>query len=397
MNIRRMKYDLLVQGGTVVDPSQGLAARRDVAMARGKVAAVEPGIDAGDAAEAIDASGLIVTPGLVDLHVHAYWGASTYGVDPDVSNAAKGVTTALDAGSAGAQTFGAFRRHTLSRADTRLFALLNISAMGMISPTIGELEDARWADVELAVGAGRANREYVKGIKARLGRHLVGDTDDVEMLGRALEAAERIGGFVMVHVGNTPSPLPKLLEMLRSGDVVTHCFHGFEDGVLEETGTVLDALLEAQGRGVIVDLGHGGGGFSLKAAEKAVEAGLLPDTISSDVHTASIGGPVYDLLTTMTKMLHVGLSLEEVVRRSTETPARALGLDGRVGTLRPGAEGDAAILRLEEGRFDMVDRITPMTKLGATRWEPGVRFEAARRLAHVRTILRGRVYHPWLR
>ena len=392
-----MKYDLLIKGGTVVDPSQGLAARRDVAMAQGKVAAVEPSIDAGEAAEVLDAEGLIVTPGLVDLHVHAYWGASTYGVDPDISNAAKGVTTALDAGSAGAQTFPAFRRHTLTRADTRLFALLNISAMGMISPTIGELEDARWADVELAVEAGIANREYVKGVKARLGHHLVGDSDDVEMLGRALEAAERIGGFVMVHVGNTPSPLPTLLEMLRKGDVVTHCFHGFEDGVLEESGAVLEGLTEAQGRGVIVDLGHGGGGFSLKAAEKAVAYGLLPDTISSDVHTVSIEGPVYDLLTTMTKMLYLGLSLEEVVRRSTETPARALGLDDRVGTLKVGAEGDAAVVRLEEDRFELVDRISPMTKLGSTRWEPGVRFEAPRRLSHVRTVLRGRVYRPWLR
>ena len=392
-----MKYDLLIKGGTVVDPSQGLGARRDVAMAGGKVAAVEPSIDAGEASEVLDAEGLIVTPGLVDLHVHAFWGASTYGVDPDVSNAAKGVTTALDAGSAGALTFPAFRRHTLARADTRLFALLNISAMGMISPTIGELEDSRWADVELAVEAGLANREYVKGVKARLGRHLVGDSDDIEMLGRALEAAERIGGFVMVHVGNTPSPLPRLLAMLRTGDVVTHCFHGFEDGVLEDTGAVLEALVEAQGRGVVVDLGHGGGGFSLKAAEKAVAHGLLPDTISSDVHTVSIDGPVYDLLTTMTKMLYLGLSLEEVVRRSTETPARVLGLGDRVGTLKVGAEGDAAVVRLEEGRFELVDRISPMTKLGSTRWEPGVRFEAPHRLSHVRTILRGRVYRPWLR
>ncbi len=392
-----MKYDLLIRGGTVIDPSQGLADRLDVAMARGKVAAVEPSLDASDAAEVLDADGLFVTPGLIDLHVHAYWGVSTYGVDPDVSNAARGVTTALDAGSAGALTFGAFRRHTLARADTRLYALLNISAMGIISPTIGELEDDRWADVELAVEAGLANRDYVKGVKARLGRHLVGDSDDVEMLDRALEAAERIGGLVMVHVGNTPSPLPTLLRMLRAGDVVTHCFHGFEDGVLEESGAVLEGLAEAQGRGVVVDLGHGGGGFSLKAAEKAVAHGLLPDTISSDVHTASIDGPVYDLLTTMTKMLHLGLPLEDVIRRSTGTPARALGLDDSLGTLHVGAEGDAAVLRLEEGRFDLVDRLTTMTALGSTRWEPGVRFEATRRLSHVSTVLRGRVYRPWLR
>lgn len=161
-----MKYDLVIKDGTVIDPSQGLHSVTDIGMVNGKVAAVESSIKSTDAERVINAEGLIVTPGLVDLHVHAYWGASTYGVDPDISNLAKGVTTALDAGSSGALTFPAFRKHTLDRVDTRLYALLNISAIGMVSPTIGELEDMRWADVDLAADSGNSNKKYVKGIKA---------------------------------------------------------------------------------------------------------------------------------------------------------------------------------------------------------------------------------------
>ncbi len=392
-----MKYDLLLTDGTLIDPSQRVNAVRDIAFAGGKVAAVEPAIDSGESAEVVDATGLIVTPGLIDLHVHAYWGASTYGVDPDISNLAAGVTTALDAGSAGALTFPAFRKHTLEHAETRLYALVNISAMGMISPKIGELEDFRWADVELAVESGREHRKYVKGIKARLGRHLLGETGDVDALTRAIEAADRIDGLVMIHIGNSPSPLPRLLELLREGDVVTHCFHGFEDGILEESGVVVEAMKEAQSRGIVIDVGHGGGGFALRSAEKALANGLVPDTISSDIHTVSIDGPVYDLVTTMTKLLHLGVSLEEVVRRSTTTPANALGLDGEVGTLKVGAEGDATVLRLEEGRFPLVDRLTTMDRIGSTRWEPGTTFEASQRLAHVHTVKAGRLYRPWLR
>ena len=160
-----MKYDLLIRGGTVLDPSQELHALRDVAMFDGKVAAIGEGIAESEAAQVVDATGLIVTPGLVDMHVHTYWGASDYGIEPDIGNISRGVTTALDAGSAGALTmrecglFPAFRRHVLERSDTRQYALLNISAMGMLSPKIGELEDMRWADVRLAGGRGRAGQQ----------------------------------------------------------------------------------------------------------------------------------------------------------------------------------------------------------------------------------------------
>ena len=172
-----MKYDLLIRGGTVLDPSQELHALRDVAMFDGKVAAIGEGIAESEAAQVVDATGLIVTPGLVDMHVHTYWGASDYGIEPDIGNISRGVTTALDAGSAGALTFPAFRRHVLERSDTRQYALLNISAMGMLSPKIGELEDMRWADVEQVVEVGRANRDLVVGIKARLGRVQAAEND----------------------------------------------------------------------------------------------------------------------------------------------------------------------------------------------------------------------------
>ena len=391
-----MQYDLLIKGGTVVDPSQGLSGLKDVALACGKIAAVQDSIPAEQAKEVLDANGLIVTPGLIDLHVHAYWGACTYGIDPDVSNLALGVTTALDAGSAGALTFRGFRKHNIERAQTRLFALLNISAIGIPSPNIGELEYLRWADVDLAVESGLANQPYVKGIKARLARHILGESDDVEVLKRAVEAAEGFGGFVMIHVGNSPSTLPTLMNMLRPGDVVTHAFHGFEDGVLEESGEVVEGMKEAQARGVVIDLGHGGGSFSFKAAEKALANGVLPDTVSTDISSSTIEGPAYDFATTLTKLMHLGMPLEEVVRRSTETPARVLGLADTLGALRVGAEGDVTVMREEEGRFTLVDRLSPMTRMGTTRWEPGTSLQACRRLVHVHTVKSGALYRPWL-
>ena len=389
-------YDLLIKGGTVVDPSQNLHAVRDVALADGFVAAVETSIEEGDAAEVIDATGLIVAPGLMDLHVHAFWGGSTYGIEPDAGNLGRGVTTAVDAGSAGAWTFPAFRSHVMDRADTRLYALLNIAATGMVFHDNSELHDLHRADVAQAVEAGSRNRDRVVGIKARLGRVQAAD-NDVDGLKRAIEAAEAIDGFVMIHVGNSATPLPDLMRMLRPGDAVTHSFHGFADGVLEDSGAVIEGMQEAQARGVVIDVGHGAGGFSFRAAEKALSEGVLPGTISSDLHIDNIEGPVFDLVTTMSKFMHLGMSLDEVIRRCTEATARTIRQEGKLGTLKPGAHGDVTILQIEEGRFTLRDRLSTATSLGGTRWEAPSSVEASKRLAHVRTIKAGRVYRPWLR
>ena len=378
-----MTYDLLIKGGTVVDPSQELNAMRDVALSGGKVAAIAESIAESEAREMVDATGLIVTPGLVDLHVHAYWGASDYGIEPDIGNIAKGVTTALDAGSAGAFTFPAFRKHVLERSDTRLYALLNISAMGMLSPKIGELEDLRWADVERAVETGRANREYVLGIKARLGRVQAAE-NDVDALRRALEAAEALDSLVMIHIGDSKTPLEELTAMLRPGDVVTHCFTGLPNGVLDDAGRVVAGVKEAQRRGVVFDVGHGAGSFSFDTAEKAISQGFMPGNISSDLHIYNIEGPVFDQVTTLSKFMHLGVSLYNVIRLSTETAAKTMGVGDRLGTLKVGAEGDVAILRLDEGNYTLTDSID-------------VSVEAHQRLSHVQTIRRGQVYRPWLR
>ncbi len=377
-----MAYDLLIKGGTLIDPAQGINGPMDVAITGAKVAAVAKDISDFAAIEVVDATGLIVTPGLIDLHVHVFWGASHYGIEPDGNNVAKGVTTALDAGSAGARTFPAFRRYVLEQADTRLFALLNISAMGMISPEIGELEDIRWANIQEAVKAGRENRDYILGIKARLGRVQSAD-NDIEALKRALQAATILDGFVMVHVGGTKTPLLQIVDMLRAGDVVTHAYHGNSHGILDNTGQVKDGFAAARDRGVIFDVGHGRGSFSFDVADKALSQGFYPGNISSDLHVYNIEGPVHDQLTTLSKFLHLGLPLEDVIRLSTETTAKAMGMDGNLGTLKVGAEADVTLVRLAEGKFAYEDSL-------------GMKAEGTQRLEHALTIRGGRVYKPWL-
>ena len=235
--------------------------------------------------------------------------------------------------------------------------------MGIPSPDIGELEYLKWADVGLAIEAGLANRTTSRGSRRGSAARYWARTATWRCWGRAIEAAEGFGGFVMIHVGNNPTALPELMDMLRPGDVVTHAFHGFEDGVLEDTGAVVREMKKTQDRGVVIDVGHGAGSFSFKAAQKALANGVWPDTISTDISTLSIEGPVYDFATTLTKFMRLGMSLDEVVRRSTENPARALGLDGVLGTLR-GAPRRRDYSARGRGRFPLNDRTSAMTRMG---------------------------------
>ena len=349
-------YDLLVTGGTVVDPSQGINELLDVAFHNGKVATVGKSIPDSKAMEVVDAHGKYVVPGLIDLHVHNYWGVSHYGIDPDITNISKGVTTAIDAGSAGAATFAAFRKYVLERADTRLYALLNISLTGMISRNIGELEELRYADVGQASRVGNQNRDYIIGIKARLSEDITHE-HDTESIKRALEAAQAIGGFVMIHVGNTATPMEKLVELLRPGDVVTHSFHGNKSGILDDAGKVIDSFIDARNRGVVFDVGHGAGSFSFEVAERALADGFYPGNISSDLHVYNVEGPVFDQVTTISKFMWLGMSLYEVIRLTTETTAQTIGRSDKLGTLKPDSIGDAAILSLDCGRFTLTDSV----------------------------------------
>lgn len=375
-------YDLLIKGGTVIDAALGLNDVRDVAIADGKISAIETRID-GEALDVIDATGLIVTPGLIDMHMHAYWGVCCYGLDPDSINIARGVTTAMDCGSAGARTFPHFRRTVMERSDTRLYALLNISAMGIISPAIGELFDMRWARVEDAGDMGRQNSDLILGIKVRLSHHTIFMDDKLDALKRAIAAAEMFDGIVMVHVGDIETPLETLTRHLRPGDVVTHAFRQW-GGVVSAERTVTDEIREAQKNGIVFDVGHGGGSCSFDTIETALAQGFYPDTISSDVSTLSVEGPVYDQVTTMSKFLHFGIPIEDVVRLSTLTPAEKMGIAEDLGSLAAGTTADVSILSVDEGDYTYTDAERKTTS-------------ASRKINSVETVKDGKLYRDWNR
>jgi dihydroorotase len=349
-------YDLLVKDGVVIDPSQGLHEKRDIAITKGIIESIEKDIPSDKAREIIDASEHIVTPGLIDLHVHAYPGVSHYGIDADAYSLAQGVTTVLDAGSSGADTFEGFRRYVLNVSDTRIYAFLNISTMGMISPRVGELEDIRFADVEKAVEVIERNRDVIQGVKVRMSRSIVGD-NGIQPLLLAKRASEAVKMPIMVHVGNTPMPLADILAEMRRGDILTHCFHGSEQGILDDQGNILDAVREAVKKGVNLDVGHGRGSFSFDVAEKALAQGVSPQTISSDLHHYNVFGPVYSLATTISKFLYLGLSLDEALTKVTLTPAKLLGIDEELGNLRQGSIADVSIFKLKKGDFSFLDTV----------------------------------------
>ena len=373
-------YDLLIKNGMVIDPLQSIHGIHDVALRGGRVVAVEKSLPEGKTANVIDASGFVVTPGLVDIHVHVYWGVSHYGLrDPDEHCVAKGVTSAADAGSAGAATFDGLRKYVLDKVSTSIKAFLNISAMGMILDEPGELQDLRWANVDLAVQRGREHRDILVGIKVRLSEGLLGENSDLEVLGRAIDAATQLHVPVMVHIGKSPSPLEKILAMLRDGDIVTHSFTGLKHGILDDQSKVFPEVTEAVNRGVILDVGHGKGSFSFDVMYKALSQGVLPGTISSDIHVYNVNGPVFDLATTLSKFLHLGLPLDEVIRLGTIAPAEAIGIHNRVGSLKLGMDGDVSIFTLEEGEFTFEDSY-------------GTKAVGHQRLTPVYTIREGRKY-----
>lgn len=375
-------YDLLIKGGRVVDPSQNLSAERDVAIAGHRIARLAPEIPDSDAAQVLDARGRIVTPGLIDIHVHVYDGVAPLGIPADPNCIAKGVTTVVDAGSAGAHTFPGFRKYVINVVDTRVYALLNISLVGQstLSPDNpwGELLDLRYANPKVAAKMIERHRDVILGVKIRLTRNIAGD-HDLAALRLAREAADAVRLPLMVHIGDTHSPLPDILAELKSGDVVTHCFRGDPGGILDAGGRVLPAVHAAVARGVRLDIGHGAGSFSFDVAEKALKQDLLPGTISSDVHQFNVNGPVFDLATTLSKFLHLGLTLEQVIERVATNPAHTFGFPQGLGTLREGAEADVAVFSLAEGDFEMFDSV-------------GAKRIVHRKLVPAATVKSGKIY-----
>ncbi len=347
---------MLIRGGRVIDTAEGLDDVRDVRLAGGRVAAVGAELSPAPGEDVLDARGLLVAPGLIDLHVHVFYGASHYGVEADPHCLATGTTTVADAGSAGALTFPAFRKYVIEVAETRILPFLNIGATGMLSADVGELEDLRFVDKGKALATIEAHRGLIRGVKVRLSREIVGNNARAA-LAIVRETAEAARLPIMVHPGNTPIGLDEILGALRPGDVLTHCFHGREEGVLDADGRVRPEVRRAVDRGVILDVGHGRGSFSFAVARRVLAQDLRPHTISSDLHVYNVRGPLFDLATTMSKFLALGLTLPEVVGMTTEAPARALAETGNLGTLRPGAAADVTLLRRETGSFAFGDSL----------------------------------------
>jgi dihydroorotase len=382
-------FDVVVRGGRVLDPSQELDRVADVGIRGGRIAEIGPDLlSQGVHGDVVDARGLLVTPGWVDLHTHLFWGGAPLGIEPDPHCLQRGVTTAVDAGSAGASTFPAFKRYMIDVAATRIVAMLNISMVGMAtdqgaSPeAFGELEDIRLARVDRAVEVARDYAEVITGIKVRLGRANTGpDPERVrEALRRARQAADTIGKPVMVHVGLSAIPLDEILAALVRGDIVTHVYHGNAEGVLDDSGRVRASVRAAVERGVNFDVGHGRGSFSWRVARAGLAQDLLPGTISSDIHVWNIAGPVFDLATTASKLLHLGVSLPEVIRRVTTTPAACIGMPGMVGTLARGAVADVSVFRVASGEWVFRDSaLEPET--GGTRLEPVAALRGGRAVA----------------
>jgi dihydroorotase len=342
--------DLLIKGGTVIDPSQNLHALLDVAVKNGKIQQVAPDIPADGSRNVISAKGRIVAPGLIDVHVHVFEGVGPTGVNADQYCLGRGVTTAVDAGSAGYFAIAGFRQYVIKPSATRVYAMIDIGARGTLMGLAGNYSNLDWVNPQLTARAAEANKPDVVAIKARLSREITGP-NDLEVLKRALEAAEMAHLPLMVHVGDSYSPLPQILRQLRKGDILTHCFTGRPNGPLDANGKIIPEMIECRHRGVFFDVGDGGPHLSLDVAEKCLQQNFLPDAIGTDLGGLSINGPVYDLVTELSKFLTIGMTLDQVIERVTLRPTRLFNFGVELGTLRPGSVADITILEAREGTF----------------------------------------------
>ncbi len=356
--------DLVIRGGRVIDPASGRDGLFDVGIRLGRIVALEPSLSgrlvprgpdtmAPLGTQVIDAEGLIVAPGFVDLHAHVYVGVCPLTCPADVACSRAGVTTVVSAGDVGANTLDGFRRLVVERSLTRVLAFVHISTIGLAGWPVAEAADPDYLDVDAAVRAAWRHRDFVVGIKVRMSAALTGGRGLLP-LERAIAAAEQVGLPVMAHIGGAEAPLGDLLALLRPGDIVTHCFTGTGHGLVE-ADALIDQAGPARERGVLFDIGHGGGSFDFRVAEPAAGAGFWPDVISTDLHSLSAAGPMVDLPTTMAKLLWLGMPFERVLAAVTTRPAAAIGRSATSGSLAVGAPADVTIFELVDEPLDVAD------------------------------------------
>jgi dihydroorotase len=378
-----MSYDLILRGGRVIDPSQKLDAITDVAFSGGKVAKVGLGLKSDGHCEIRELNGAIVTPGLIDLHTHVYWGGTSLGIDAEEFCRRSGVTTAIDTGSAGPGNFAGFRKHVIEKSQVRILAYLHVSFAGIYAFSqrvmVGESEEIRLMAPVDAAEVANANRDLIVGIKVRVGARASGRSGTAP-LDIALQVAEEVGLPLMAHIDDPPPSYEEVLARLRPGDVLTHAFRPYPNAPVTAQGTIKHAVTDARRRGVLFDIGHGKASFAFKTARAMLANGFFPDTISSDVHQLCINGPAFDQVTTMSKLLCLGMPLADVIAASTVNAAFALKRP-ELGSLKPGSAGDATILSIKGGRFDYVDAV-------------GEHFEGDHRIVSDGVVIAGRWWHP---
>ena len=391
-------YDVVISGGHVIDPANGIDGCREVAIVGDRIAAVEERLPPHTADRVIDGSGHLVTPGLVDLHTHVFWGRDYLGIDADSLAWRCGVTTWIDAGSAGAFSIPGFREYVVRASTVRMLAFINISYLGIAGLNYDEYCNPKACDVPLLSRVVEENRDLIVGIKVRMGKEGV-CYPGLRPLRKAVEAAEATGLPIMCHISNSPPSVDNVLALLRPGDIVTHAFTGDGQRLIDRHGNVRPAALRARDAGIRFDVGHGAGSFSFESGEALARHGFWPDTISTDLHQISLVGPnlVEDqelmprirgdgtpqltLLTVMTKFLAMGMPLAEIIRATTAAPAEAIGRQSQLGTLKPGSLADVAILNIEPGSVELVDI-------------HGNRRPFDRTILAIRTIVGGRELEP---
>ncbi|MCA1388885.1 amidohydrolase/deacetylase family metallohydrolase [Bradyrhizobium sp. BRP19] len=358
------KYDLVIRGGEVLDPSQSLRARRDIGIRWGTIEAIQEAIPAERALKSIDAAGKLVMPGLIDLHCHVYPYGSAIGIPADELVQFQGTTTVVSAGDAGVNNLAALRRFIVAQTRARMYAFVHIANNGLSAFPVAELHNIDTAQTEACAMALAENPDFLLGVKVRMSENVI-FKHGLEPLKRGIQACEMCGwpAKMMVHIGGVESKelMSQILDLMRPGDVLTHAYSGAPNMSsvftnIVQDGKLLPAALAAKQRGVMFDVGHGGGSFDFTVAEVAIPGGCAPDTISSDIHVFSGNSPGIPFLpNVMSKFMTLGFTLEQVVAMATTAPAKIISRAPKIGTLQVGAPADVAIMELVEGPVSFVD------------------------------------------